>query len=142
VSLTPRRPPDSEDETGAGAESRDGGDGQSGTRGDGDEPVPVPELGPCADYIACAREATPEAAQGIIETYGERGTCWQRPNVEPQDCWAQCSAELERMGQAHPGVAACCPAGDCVEAPTFAAVEALLRARPSGRNKPVHRRLP
>jgi hypothetical protein len=120
---------DSESENGDGGESRDGGDSVSGTRGDGDEPIPVPELGPCADYIECAREATPEAAADILETYGERGTCWERPNVEPQDCWMQCSAELERMGQAHPHVASCCPAGDCVDAPAFTVIEEMLRAR-------------
>jgi hypothetical protein len=121
--------PESESESSEGAESRDGGDGMSDTRGDGDDPRPVPELGPCADYIECAREATPESAAGVIETYGERGTCWERPNVEPQDCWMQCSAELERLGEAHPDVASCCPTADCAEAPTFAVIEALLRAR-------------
>jgi hypothetical protein len=67
----------------------------------------VPELGPCARYIECVMQVTPEAVSGVVATYGELGSCWELPGVQEEHCWSDCRGQMTLLRELHPDEEAC-----------------------------------
>jgi hypothetical protein len=60
---------------------------------------------PCADYLACAAVAAPSTLPGLIETYGEQGSCWEELDVPT--CEAACAAGYEDIAPLAPMAPEC-----------------------------------
>jgi hypothetical protein len=92
-----------------------------------------PNLGPCADFIACDMDVTPQVLTTIIATYGEEGTCWKLPGVTEANCWAECEALLAELQKTYPNSEACweCTSDDdCTDATPHCVVGTCTAAEP------------
>jgi hypothetical protein len=77
-------------------------------------------LGPCAQYIECVMEAAPHSVSDVVATYGEEGTCWDRPGVREEHCWADCSGQMKLLREAHPDALSCWACSSDEECPDAA----------------------